>query len=35
MLQQAGEDMTARKIIAKLVAFPFVQDSVRSNTKLT
>jgi hypothetical protein len=27
------EDMTARTIIAKLVAFLFVQDSVRSSTK--
>ena len=27
------EDMTARTIIAKLVAFLFVQDSVRSTTK--
>jgi hypothetical protein len=28
------EDMTARTIIAKLVAFLFVQDSVSSTTKL-
>ena len=27
------EDMTARTIIAKLVAFLFVQDSVRSSIK--
>jgi hypothetical protein len=27
------EDMTARTIIAKLEAFQFVQDSVRSSTK--
>ena len=29
------EDMTARTIIAKLEAFLFVQDSVRSTTKFT
>jgi hypothetical protein len=29
------EDMTARMIMAKLEAFLFVQDSVRSTTKFT
>jgi hypothetical protein len=29
------EDRAARTVIAKLVAFLFIQDSVRSNTKFT
>ena len=35
MIGLRGDDRSATTIIAKLVAFLFVQDSVRSNTKFT